>query len=59
MKVSKGMKTGKILLLLSYLGEEKRSIEDPWYTGDFEITYDDVSRACDKLLEYIIKEHKL
>lgn len=58
LKVSKGMKTGKISLLLSYLGEE-RSVEDPWYTGDFEITYDDVSRACDKLLEYIIKEHKL
>ena len=26
---------------------------DPWYTGNFDETYDDVSRSCDALLELI------
>ena len=26
-------------------------VADPWYTRDFEETYDDVLRACEKLLE--------
>ena len=43
---------GKIRLLLEYAGESA-SIADPWYTGEFDTTYRDVTRGCNALLEYI------
>lgn len=43
----------KIHLLLEYCGEE-RDVADPWYTGDFDATYRDVSRGCTALLETLI-----
>ena len=45
----------KISLLLSFAGEE-RDIADPWYTGNFENTYNDVSKGCNALLGKIKKE---
>ena len=39
----------KVHLLLSFAGE-KRSVADPWYTGDFDKTYDDVVKGCTALL---------
>lgn len=41
---------GKIRLMMEYCGE-RRDVADPWYTGDFEETYQDLSRACAALLE--------
>lgn len=35
--------------LLSFAGEA-RDIADPWYTGDFEQTYQDVMKGCQALL---------
>lgn len=40
----------KVHLLLSFAGE-KRSVADPWYTGDFDKTYDDVVKGCTALLQ--------
>ncbi len=40
---------GKIRLLLDYTGHS-RNIADPWYTGDFQATWDDVNEGCDALL---------
>lgn len=40
----------KIHMLLEYTGEN-RDVADPWYTGDFDITYEDISRGCKALLE--------
>lgn len=34
-------------------------IDDPYYTGNFELTYDLVSRGCDALLKHVIIEHNL
>jgi protein-tyrosine phosphatase len=28
-----------------------RPIADPWYTGDFDATYEDVLEGCTKLLK--------
>ena len=39
-------------LLLSFAGED-RSISDPWYTGDFRKTYEDVVKGCEALLRCI------
>ena len=48
-------KGNKVYRLLDFL-EKPRDIADPWYTGDFETTYNDVEEGCRKLLEYILKE---
>lgn len=34
-------------------------IDDPYYTGDFELTYDLVSSGCDSLLNHIILKYNL
>ena len=45
----------KIHTLLSYVGLE-RDVADPWYTGDFDATFEDVSAGCRALLEHILGE---
>jgi protein-tyrosine phosphatase len=42
----------KVRKLLSFAGSE-RSIADPWYTGNFDATYDDVLEGCTALLAAI------
>ena len=32
---------------------ESRDVKDPWYTGNFDETYDDVIRGCTALLAHI------
>lgn len=40
----------KINLILSFTGED-RSVADPWYTGNFEKTYNDILYGCKALYE--------
>lgn len=47
-------KDGKVSKLLNYAGETG-DIADPWYTGNFDETYDDVLRGCKGLLKYLDK----
>lgn len=42
----------KIKLLLSFAGREQ-DIADPWYTGNFEITYTDIYQGCTALLQWL------
>ena len=42
----------KYRLLLEY-AEESRDVADPWYTGDFARTYEDVLKGCTALLDSI------
>ena len=41
---------GKIHYLLEYAGL-KRDVADPWYTGNFEETWDDILLGCSSLLK--------
>ena len=41
---------GKARLLLEFAGKT-RDIADPWYTGNFDETYDDIVEGCSALLE--------
>lgn len=41
---------GKISLLLDHAGIH-RDVADPWYTGDFTATWNDVQAGCQALLE--------
>ena len=48
---------GKVYKLLHFAGEE-RDIADPWYTGNFDATYDDVLKGCTALLNEILDTEK-
>ena len=43
----------KVKLMMSYTGRD-RDVADPWYTGDFETTYKDITEASRMLLKDII-----
>ena len=45
----------KISLLMDYT-HRPGNVADPWYTGDFESTWLDVSEGCKGLLEYLLKK---
>lgn len=42
---------GKLSLLLDYTERAGDDIADPWYTGNFEETYDDIVEGCTALLQ--------
>ena len=42
----------KVFLLLHFAGQE-REVADPWYTGNFDRTYEDIWQGCQGLLEEI------
>jgi len=43
----------KVKLMMSYTGRD-RDVADPWYTGDFETTFKDITEASRMLLKDII-----
>ena len=50
-RICGGDPQGKIHLLMEYAGHPGREVADPWYTGDFDATWDDVLAGCQGLLE--------
>ena len=52
----------KIHLMLEYVSENKyrdkkgkaRDVADPWYTHDFESTFQDLMAGCEGLLDYLV-----
>lgn len=40
----------KIQLMMSYTGRN-RDVADPWYTGDFETTFQDILSGCEAFLD--------
>lgn len=44
----------KIKRLLDYAGEAG-DIADPWYTRNFDQTYDDITRGCEALLKVVLQ----
>ena len=45
----------KVHLLLEYTERKGESIADPWYTGDFDVTYNDIMEGLAGLLAYLQK----
>ena len=43
----------KVFKLLDFAGRQGQSIADPWYTGNFDETYDDVVEGCKGFLEHL------
>ena len=52
-RICGGDPQGKIHLLMEYAGHPGREVADPWYTGDFDATWDDVLAGCQGLLRKI------
>ena len=52
LRICDGDPQGKIMRLLDLTGAG-RNVEDPWYTGDFEATWQDINAGCKALLERI------
>ncbi len=46
----------KVSRLLDYTGQP-RDIADPWYTGNFDRTYDDIVEGCEGFLDYLISRN--
>ena len=46
----------KVHLLLDYT-DDPRDIADPWYTGNFDRTYDDIVEGCTSFLAYLSKNN--
>lgn len=45
---------GKVYKFLSF-GSDGRDIADPWYTGNFDETYEDVVEGCEGFLAYLLE----
>jgi protein-tyrosine phosphatase len=56
-------KEGKTVSVTRLMDErldlDPRDVPDPWYTGDFNLTYELVKAGTEALLDRIIKEHHL
>lgn len=50
-----GRKDAKVARILDFT-KEKREVRDPWYTGKFEDTYNDISNGLNGLMDKIMKE---
>ena len=52
-RICGGDPQGKLSLLMDYTGHP-RDVADPWYTGDFDRTWEDVDAGCRGLLDRIL-----
>ena len=55
-RICGGDRQQKLSLLLDYTSRPG-SVADPWYTGDFEATWRDVSEGCTGLLQHLKQTH--
>ena len=52
-------RAGKIRLLMDFTKRPGASIADPWYSGDFTATWNDVVEGCEGFLVYLMREGML
>ena len=57
-RMLKGDPEKKLYKFLTFAGSD-RDIADPWYTGDFDATYRDVTEGCEGLLKYLKENGKI
>ena len=53
-RICGGDPDGKIVMLMDYT-DRPGEVADPWYTGDFEATWQDVLEGCRRLLDSMVK----
>ena len=47
----------KVHRLLDF-SDRPRDIADPWYTGNFDVTYNDIKEGCEALLWHILEKDR-
>ena len=52
LRITGGDPRHKVYKLLDFAGSN-RDIADPWYTGNFDVTYDDIYEGCTALLNFL------
>ncbi len=57
-RIAGGDQKDKIRKLLSFAGIG-RDVADPWYTGDFEATFQDTVMGCTAILEFLGKQKRI
>ncbi|MDO4293145.1 MAG: low molecular weight protein-tyrosine-phosphatase [Eubacteriales bacterium] len=55
LRITGGDPQHKIRRLLDY-SDRPRDIDDPWYSGDFETAYRDITEGCAAFLDYLQRE---
>ena len=55
LRITKGDPDEKIHKLLDF-SKNARNIADPWYTGNFDETYNDIFEGCTAFLDFLIKK---
>lgn len=58
LRILGGDPEGKLFNLLDFTGRT-RAIADPWYTGDFDTTFDDITEGLDAFLQYLKEQGQL
>ena len=56
LRITGGDPQQKIVLLLDYADRPGEEVADPWYTGDFDATWDDIVSGCEGLLEQFSRD---
>ena len=51
---SRDAENRKVSLLMDW-AHKSRDVADPWYTGDFQATWDDVNEGCKAMLAQILR----
>jgi len=54
-RILKGDPEGKVRKMLDYT-DRPGDVADPWYTGNFDVTYDDILQGCTALLEHCTRD---
>ena len=52
MRILRSDPEGKVKRFLDY-SDNPRDIADPWYTGNFQVTYKDIVEGCEMFLKYL------
>ena len=55
-RITGGDPDGKVSLVLDHTSRPGRDVDDPWYSGDFESTWNDVSEGCAGLLRELTEK---
>ncbi len=57
-RITGGDPDKKISRLLDFTDSPK-DIADPWYTGNFDLTYDEIKKGCEALFKFVAKNNTL
>lgn len=56
LRITGGDPQGKVSRLLDF-SDNPRDIADPWYTGDFDTTYDDITEGLEAFYDHLISKN--